>query len=151
MADPAQNPPGDGAPDGEQARSDHLAGGSTHHPEIDWNAAAASPEFNELVRRRRSFVIPVLGFVFVWYFGFIALASYAPDFMGERLIEGFTVGYALALTQFLMTWFLGWLYLRQADRVFDPLAKKAAERALHGAGTTGAPRATGPTTGEVTR
>jgi uncharacterized membrane protein (DUF485 family) len=103
--------------------------GSTHHPEIDWDAAAQSPEFKELVQKRRSFVYPVLAFVFVWYFGFIALAGYAPDFMGERLIEGFTVGYAIALTQFLMTWFLGWLYLRRSDRVFDPLARRAAERA----------------------
>ena len=116
------------------------AGGTTHHPEIDWDAAARSPEFHELTRRRRSFTIPVLAFVFVWYFGFIALAGYAPDFMGERLIDGFTVGYAIALSQFVMTWVLGWLYLRQSDRVFDPLAKRAAERALEQA----RPAPTGP-------
>ena len=51
---------------------------------------------------------PGTAFVFIWYFGFIALAGYAPDFMGERLIDGFTVGYVLALTQFVMTWVLGW-------------------------------------------
>ncbi len=110
--------------------AEQAATGSSHHPEIDWDAAARSPEFKELVHRRRSFVVPVLAFVFVWYFGFIALAGYAPDFMGERLIDGFTVGYLLALTQFVMTWVLGWLYLRQSDRVFDPLAKRAAKRAL---------------------
>jgi len=107
-----------------------AVGGSAHHHEIDWGAAARTPEFKELVHRRRSFVIPVLAFVFIWYFGFIALAGYAPDFMGERLIDGFTVGYALALTQFVMTWFLGWLYLRRSNRMFDPLAKRAAERAV---------------------
>jgi uncharacterized membrane protein (DUF485 family) len=105
------------------------AAGSAHHPQIDWQAAERSPEFQELVSKRRSFTIPVLAFVFVWYFGFIALAGYAPDFMGERLIDGFTVGYAIALTQFVMTWVLGWLYLRKSDRVFDPLARRAAERA----------------------
>jgi uncharacterized membrane protein (DUF485 family) len=107
-----------------------ATGGPAHHREIDWDAAARTPEFRELVHKRRSFVVPVLAFVFIWYFGFIVLAGYAPDFMGERLIEGFTVGYALALTQFIMTWFLGWLYLRRSDRVFDPLAKRAAERAV---------------------
>ena len=106
------------------------AAGSAHHPEIDWQAAERSPEFQELVSKRRSFTVPVLAFVFVWYFGFIALAGYAPDFMGERLIDGFTVGYALALSQFVMTWVLGWLYLRKSDRVFDPLARRAAERAV---------------------
>ncbi len=109
---------------------ENAAAGAEHHPEIDWGAAERSPEFQELVHKRRSFVIPVLAFVFVWYFGFIALAGYAPDFMGERLIDGFTVGYALALSQFLMTWFFGWLYLRKADRDFDPLARAAAEKAL---------------------
>ncbi len=119
MAHQAQ---GNGAPPAATADSAHA--------DIDWHAAARSPEFQELVKKRRSFVIPVLGFVFVWYFGFIALAGYAPDFMGERLFGGFTVGYALALSQFVMTWVLGWLYLRRADRDFDPLAKRAAERAL---------------------
>jgi uncharacterized membrane protein (DUF485 family) len=112
------------------AEAQTATAGPEHHPEIDWRAAAESPEFHELVKKRRSFVIPALGFVFVWYFGFIALAGYAPDFMGERLVEGFTVGYAFALSQFVMTWVLGWLYLRRADRVFDPLAHTAAERAL---------------------
>jgi uncharacterized membrane protein (DUF485 family) len=118
--------------------ADQTSGGAAHHPEIDWKAAAESPEFQELLQKRRSFVIPVLVFVFIWYFGFIVLAGYAPDFMDERLIEGFTVGYALALSQFVMTWFLGWLYLRKSDRDFDPLAKRAAQRALeHRSGPPG--------------
>jgi uncharacterized membrane protein (DUF485 family) len=126
-----------------QGASAASTAGPSHHPDVDWRAAASSPEFEELTRRRRSFVIPVLGFVFVWYFGFIALAGYAPDFMGERLVEGFTVGYALALSQFVMTWFLGWLYLRKADTVFDPLAKRAAERALEGGELRAGPAAHG--------
>jgi uncharacterized membrane protein (DUF485 family) len=130
--------------------ADQAVRGSAHHPEIDWDAAAHSPEFQELVHKRRSFVVPVLCFVFLWYFGFIALAGYAPDFMGERLIDGFTVGYAIALSQFVMTWVLGWLYLRQSDRVFDPLAKRAAERALEHRGTAPA-REEGDGAGQVTR
>jgi uncharacterized membrane protein (DUF485 family) len=111
-----------------------VTAGAEHHPEIDWAAAESSPEFKELTRRRRSFVIPALGFVFFWYFGFIALAGYAPDFMGESIYQGFTVGYLLALSQFVMTWVLAWLYLRRADRVFDPLSQAAAERALRESG-----------------
>jgi uncharacterized membrane protein (DUF485 family) len=105
--------------------------GSEHHREIDWIAAERSPEFRELIRRKKGFVIPATVFFLSWYFGFIVLAGYAPDFMGETFItDGFTVGYALALTQFIMVWGLGWLYLRKADRVFDPLAHEAAEEAL---------------------
>jgi uncharacterized membrane protein (DUF485 family) len=101
-----------------------------HHPEIDWIAAERSPEFRELIRRKRRFVVPATIFFLAWYFGFIILAGYAEDFMGESIYEGFTVGYLLALSQFVMVWTLSWLYLRKADREFDPLARKAAETAL---------------------
>jgi uncharacterized membrane protein (DUF485 family) len=98
--------------------------------EIDWLAAECSPEFRELIARKRRFVVPATAFFLTWYLGFIALAGYAKHFMGESIYQGFTVGYALALSQFVMTWVLGWLYVRKADREFDPLAEKAAQRAL---------------------
>jgi uncharacterized membrane protein (DUF485 family) len=102
---------------------------------IDWIAAERSPEFRELIASRRRFVLPATIFFLTWYLGFVALAGYAPGFMTESIYQGFTVGYGLALTQFLMVWVLGWLYVRRADRVFDPLARRAAERALE-AGST---------------
>jgi uncharacterized membrane protein (DUF485 family) len=97
------------------------------HADIDWEAIERSPEFQELVHRRRNFVIPCTAFFLVWYLGFILLTAYASDFMGERVYEGLTVGYCLALTQFVMVVVLGLWYLRKADREFDPLAEKAIE------------------------
>ena len=102
--------------------------GPAHHEEIDWDRAADSSEFQELESRRRSFVLPATIFFVCWYFGFIILAGYAPGFMGESIYEGFTVGYLIALSQFVMVWVLAGLYLRQANRVFDPLARRVAER-----------------------
>ncbi len=96
-------------------------------PVVDWEAIERSPEFQELVRRRRRFVIPCTIFFLSWYMGFILLTAYAEDFMGESVYEGLTVGYCLALTQFVMVVVLGLWYLRKSDREFDPLA----ERAIH--------------------
>jgi hypothetical protein len=45
-----------------------------------------------------------------------------------RLYQGLTVGYCLALSQFVMVLVLGIMYLRRADKVYDPLAPKAIER-----------------------
>jgi uncharacterized membrane protein (DUF485 family) len=104
--------------------------GSDRGSEIDWEAAERSPEFRELIAKRRRFVLPATIFFLTWYLGFILLAGYAEDFMGESLYEGLTVGYVLALTQFIMVWGLAGLYLRKADRDFDPLARKAAARAV---------------------
>lgn len=122
-------------PAGDASLRERPAGdGSTSsaaHPEIDWIAAERSPEFRELVSRRKAFVVPTTIFFLDWYFGFIILAGYAPDFMGETfLVDGLTVGYVLAFTQFIMTWGLPAWYLRRSDRVFDPLARTAAARAL---------------------
>jgi uncharacterized membrane protein (DUF485 family) len=121
--------------------------GAGHRPDIDWVAAERSPEFQELVKKRRAFVIPATLFFLAWYFGFIILAGYAPDFMGEEFIaDGITVGYALALSQFVMTWVLGWLYVRRATRVFDPLAARAAEVAVQAGVKAGRPGSSGEVT-----
>jgi uncharacterized membrane protein (DUF485 family) len=102
-----------------------------HDAQIDWQAVEQSPEFRELVRRKKAFIIPATAFFMTWYFGFIILTGYAPDFMGREFItDGLTVGYTLALSQFLMTWVLGWMYLRRANREFDPLAVRAHDAAV---------------------
>lgn len=95
----------------------------------DWERIERTDEFQELVRRRRSFVVPATIFFLVYYMGFILLAGYAPDFMGESIYEGLTVGYVLALTQFLMVFVLGIWYLRKSDREFDPLRDKVVQAA----------------------
>ena len=99
------------------------------HPEVDWEAAENWPEFQQLVHRRRAFVIPATVFFLAWYMAFILLCGYAPDFMAESVYQGLTVGYTLAMTQFVMVLVLGLWYLRKADRVFDPLAEAAVAKA----------------------
>jgi uncharacterized membrane protein (DUF485 family) len=99
--------------------------------EIDWQSIEASPEFQELVRKRRAFVLPGTIFFLAWYMGFILLTAYAEGFMSERVYEGLTVGYCLALTQFVMVLVLGLMYLSRSARYYDPLAAKAIERWEH--------------------
>ena len=101
---------------------------------IDWEGIERSPEFQELVRRRRSFVVPATIFFLAYYMAFILLAGYAEDFMGSSVYEGLTVGYTLALTQFLMVFVLGIMYLRRADRQYDPLAQRVVTAAGGGDG-----------------
>ena len=120
-------------------------------PSVDWEAIERSPEFQELVHRRRSFVIPCTVFFMCWYMGFILLTAYAPDFMGERVYEGLTVGYCLALSQFAMVLVLGIWYLRKADREFDPLAERAIEAYSHDERHPGTGRFTRERVGEPTR
>jgi uncharacterized membrane protein (DUF485 family) len=103
--------------------------------DYDYKALERSPEFHELIRRKRRFVLPAtIGFL-AWYSAFVLLCGYAEDFMGsELLVDGITVGYGLALSQFLMVWVLAWLYLRKADREFDPLEEQVRRLAEGGGG-----------------
>ena len=117
MAETTSAPQGGATADQQQLRS------------IDWEAIERSPEFQELVAKRRSFVLPGTIFFLGYYMVFILLAGYAPDFMGSSVYEGLTVGYCLALTQFVMVFALGIMYLRRADRDYDPLAARVVEMA----------------------
>ena len=131
----------------------HGRGDGGHIRDVDWEGIERSPEFQELVKARRKFVVPATIFFLSWYLGFIILAGYAEDFMARSVYEGLTVGYVLALTQFVMVAVLGLWYLRRANRVYDPLADKVARLAEEGPGTsprTGPPvKPVGPESGAV--
>ncbi|HEY6691790.1 MAG TPA: DUF485 domain-containing protein [Solirubrobacteraceae bacterium] len=101
-------------------------------PSYDWERIERSPEFQELVRKRRSFVLPATIFFLTYYMAFILLAGYAVDFMASSVYEGLTVGYCLALTQFVMVFALGIMYLKRSDRDYDPLAARVVEMAERG-------------------
>jgi uncharacterized membrane protein (DUF485 family) len=111
-----------------QAEPASATGQTSDTARIDWTAIEREPEFRELVQTRRAFVVPATIFFLAWYMGFIVLTAVAPDFMGERVYEGLTVGYCLALTQFVMVVVLGIWYLRKSEQVFDPLAERAISR-----------------------
>ena len=123
-------------------------------PSYDWERIEHSPEFQELVRKRRSFVLPATIFFLAYYMGFILLTGYAEDFMASSVYQGLTVGYCLALTQFVMVFALGIMYLKRSDRDYDPLAQRVVDMAERGELTTeprfGREPAATPTT-EATR
>jgi uncharacterized membrane protein (DUF485 family) len=57
---------------------------------------------------------------------YLLMAALAPETMGERVL-GVTFGFLFSLVQVVMTWLVTWLYLRKADRVFEPFEQKAAQ------------------------
>jgi len=98
--------------------------------DIDWEAIEGSPEFRELVEARRRFVLPASIFFLAFFLAYLLLAALAPGLMGTPVWGGATLGFLLAVAQVLMTFVVTILYLRQADRVIEPLERRAAERAV---------------------
>jgi uncharacterized membrane protein (DUF485 family) len=72
------------------------------------------------------------GLFLAWYFLYVILATYASDFMAQKLVGNITVGLVLGLLQFATTFAITMIYARWADRVFDPAAAKLADHMERG-------------------
>ena len=107
---------------------DSTAGAQGRGPgDTDWSAIEGSPEFKELVRRRRGFLVPAtIAFMGV-FLVYLFLAAFVPSVMGTQIVDGLPLAWLAAMAQVLLTWIVAWAYLRQADRVFEPLERRAAE------------------------
>jgi uncharacterized membrane protein (DUF485 family) len=98
--------------------------------DIDWRAIEESPEFRELVRRRRAFVAPATTAFLGVFLTYLVLISFAPGVMGTQITDGLPIAWLAAMAQVFMTWIVAWAYLRHADRVLEPLERRAAEAAV---------------------
>jgi uncharacterized membrane protein (DUF485 family) len=87
-----------------------------------------SEDFVELRRRFRRFVFPMTALFLTWYFLYVLLAAYAPGFMSQRVAGNVNVGLVLGLGQFISTFVITILYVRWADREFDPRAEALHDR-----------------------
>ena len=90
---------------------------------IDYIAVEESPPFQELKRKQRSFVFPLAALFLIWYFVYVLLAAFAPEFMGQRVWGDITIGLLLGLGQFVTTFAITMLYVSFANRTLDPRAE----------------------------
>ncbi|MEV8250542.1 DUF485 domain-containing protein [Microbacterium sp. NPDC076768] len=95
--------------------------------EIDYIAVERSPRFLQLKRTQRSFVFPLAAFFLLWYFAYVILAAFAPEFMGQKVWGDITIGLILGLGQFVTTFTITMAYVSFANRKLDPLATEIRE------------------------
>ena len=93
-------------------------------------AVQESPEFAHLRRTFRTFVFPMTALFLVWYFLYVLLSTYAPDFMSHKVFGNVTTGLLFGLGQFVSTFAITMIYRSWADKKFDPAAAELAERVL---------------------
>ncbi|GAB3601235.1 DUF485 domain-containing protein [Microbacterium tumbae] len=95
--------------------------------DIDYIAIEQSPAFQGLKRTQRSFIFPLAALFLIWYFGYVLLAAFAPEFMGQRVAGDITVGLLLGLGQFVTTFAITMWYVAFANRRIDPVAARIRE------------------------
>lgn len=101
---------------------------SAQKAEEQKNAAAhyativQSASFKELLRRKKSFILPSSIFFFVFYFTLPILTSYF-TILNEPAIGVISWAWVFAFAQFVMTWGLCILYTKRAEE-FDKMVEK---------------------------
>jgi len=81
-----------------------------------------SPEFVELRKRYRGFVIPATVAFLTWYLLYVVMSNWATGFMDTKVIGNINVALVFGLLQFLTTFTLAWVYARFSAARLDPLA-----------------------------
>ncbi|WP_308797512.1 DUF485 domain-containing protein [Agromyces silvae] len=110
--------------------NDALSAGRATLEHVDYRAVQESPEFQQLRRRHRRFVFPVLGACLVWYLAYVLLAVYAHDLMSTRVWGSVNLAMVLGLAQVITTFAVTTWYVSFANRRLDPLAGQIRDEIL---------------------
>jgi uncharacterized membrane protein (DUF485 family) len=92
---------------------------------VDFEKVAASQEFQQLLKAKKRFLIPLTIFFLVFYFMLPVLTSYT-TILNTPAIGSITWTWVYAFAQFIMTWVLCILYVKKAG-TFDHMAKQIIE------------------------
>lgn len=90
-----------------------------------WGQVAASPAFRALLRAKWRIIAPLMVVYLGIYFTLMLLAGYGRGFMAEPVYGPLNVGYVLILGLYAMCWIISVVYVRVAERIFDPAAERA--------------------------
>jgi uncharacterized membrane protein (DUF485 family) len=102
----------------EQARALESAG---------WNQIEQTSAFQELIQKKKAFLIPAVIFFLVFYMALPVLGGFTTVLDGEA-IGAITWAYVYGFVQFVMTWILTHLYLNRANK-WDRLVDEARQEA----------------------
>jgi len=97
----------------------------------------ATPEFTELRKRYRSFVIPATVAFLAWYLLYVVMSNWAAGFMNTKVIGNINVALIFGLLQFATTFGLAFLYSRYSNAKLDPLARELEQAYRDEVGTDG--------------
>jgi uncharacterized membrane protein (DUF485 family) len=94
-------------------------------PEPDFDDVAA---LEAVAARRLRVSLALTAAMLVVYFGFILLIAFGKEFLSRTITDGLSVGMALGVVVILVTWALTWIYVRWANRVYEPALDELRER-----------------------
>jgi uncharacterized membrane protein (DUF485 family) len=91
---------------------------------------AAHALVRSLIAEKLRYLVPMTIIFMVGYVGLTALAGFARDLMGSKVVGSLNLGFVLIAFNYLLSWALAIVYGRVAADKFDPLAAKAVMEIL---------------------
>jgi uncharacterized membrane protein (DUF485 family) len=89
---------------------------------VDWKAIDEDPRFQELHRKKTSFLWGLMIFSTAYYFMLPIGAAYFQDLFRIKVWGPINVGLLFALSEFVVAWALAYYYSRRANTEFDVMA-----------------------------
>jgi len=90
--------------------------------EMNWAAIDADPRFQELHRRKTTFLWTLMIISVVYYFLLPIGAAYYQDLFKQKVWGPINFGIVFALSEFIVAWTIAAVYAKRANRVFDTMA-----------------------------
>ncbi len=99
-----------------------AAKGTSKPPSIDYAAVSRSAAFQELLKRKKAFILPYSIFFFVFYFTLPIMTSYF-QVLNRPAFGAITWAWVFAFAQFIMTWVLCIIYTKRSEE-FDRMVEQ---------------------------
>jgi len=87
-----------------------------------------SDEVTVLVRTKTRFIVGMTLVYMVSYVGLTVLAGFARDLLSAPALGPVNLGFVLIAANYVIAWVLALVYVRVANRHFDPLVASIVER-----------------------
>lgn len=115
---------------------------------VNWSELERNPEYQELRRTQRRFLIPTSIVYLVVYFGFLIVTLSAPTLFRRTLHAGLNIGFLLMTAMFVLVWVAVLVHNSVARRRWDPRIARLHDEA---AATTSAATTAATSDGQVSR
>lgn len=90
--------------------------------QVNWKAIDEDPRFQELHRRKTTFLWGLMVFSIIYYFLLPIGAAYFQELFRIKVWGPVNVGLLFALSEFIVAWGIAYYYSRRANAEFDAMA-----------------------------
>lgn len=97
-------------------------------PPINWTAINADPRFQDLHRKKSTFLWRLMIFSVFYYFLLPVGAGYFPELYARKVWGPVNFGLLFALSQFVVAWAIAAIYARRANNDFDAMTAELVKR-----------------------